>query len=201
MNIGLMGGTFDPVHLGHLAVAAAARLRFDLVKVIFIPAGQPYFKDIQAITPAWHRLNMLNLALQQSLFFHISTLEIERRGPSFAVDTVATLKKELYPQDELFFILGWDSLMAFPSWREPQRLMSLCRLVAAPRPGYPAPDISLLEKDLPGISSRTLVMDGPLLDISSTLVRRRVRDGLPLDGLVPPAVADYIAENHLYQKL
>jgi nicotinate-nucleotide adenylyltransferase len=200
MNIGLMGGTFDPVHLGHLAVAAEARLRFSLAKIIFVPAGQPYFKDISSITPARHRLNMLNLAIQRRPYYQISTLEIERSGPSFAVDTVAAMKTALDPADGLFFILGWDSLMSFPAWREPQRLMGLCRLVAAPRPGRNSLDLDLLEKSLPGISGRTLVMDKPWLDISSTQVRQRVRDGLPLTGLVPPAVARYIAENHLYQK-
>jgi nicotinate-nucleotide adenylyltransferase len=199
MNIGLMGGTFDPVHLGHLAVAAEARHRANLAKVIFIPAGQPYFKNISSITPSQHRLAMLNLAIGPGLFDRVSTLEIERSGPSFAVDTVLRMKELANPEDEIFFILGWDSLMSLPLWREPQRLISLCRLIAAPRPGYPSPNITLLEKDLPGISGRALVMDKPLLDISSTQVRNLVREGLPFAHLVPAAVAGYITEHGLYQ--
>ncbi len=199
MNIGLMGGTFDPLHLGHLAVAGEARIRANLAKVIFVPAGQPYFKDIQSVTPSHHRLAMLYLAVGQSDFYQVSTLETERNGPSFTVDTVWRMKELADPADEIYLILGWDSLMELPLWRQPQRLISLCRLIAAPRPGYPSPDISLLEQELPGISGRTLVMDSPLLDISSTRVRRLVREGLPFAHLVPSGVAGYIMEHGLYQ--
>jgi nicotinate-nucleotide adenylyltransferase len=199
MKTGVLGGTFDPVHLGHLAVAKEARLRLGLSRLIFMPAGQPYFKDVGAVTPAEHRLKMLQLAAGRSRYYEISRLEIDRAGPSFAVDTLALLKEALDPQDELYFILGWDSLMYLPTWKEPRRLISLCRLAAAPRPGYPTPDIALLEKDLPGITSRTVVMDRPLVDISSTMIRQRVREGLSIDRLVPPAVAAYISEHGLYR--
>ncbi len=198
MSIGILGGTFDPVHLGHLAIAGEARLSFNLAKVIFVPAGQPYFKDLNSITPAQHRLEMLKLAVDPEPCYEVSMLEVERPGPSFAVDTVSQLKNMQDPREELFFILGWDSLMNFPTWKDPRRLLSLCFLVAAPRPGYPPPDVSLLEKDLPGISARTFVMEKPLLDISSTDIRRRVREGKSIRRLVPAVVADYIAEHRLY---
>jgi nicotinate-nucleotide adenylyltransferase len=198
MKIGLVGGTFDPVHLGHLAVAAEAQFQANLARIVFIPAGQPYFKDISSITSSQHRLSMLNLAVEPYSFYRVSTIEIERSGPSFAVDTVSRIKDLLDPEDEIYFILGWDSLMSLPLWREPQRLIGLCRLIAAPRPGYPFPDISLMEKDLPGISARTLIMGQPLVDISSTLVRRLVREGRSIDHLVPAAVAAYIKAHGLY---
>ncbi|MBN1188710.1 MAG: nicotinate-nucleotide adenylyltransferase [Dehalococcoidales bacterium] len=194
-----MGGTFDPVHLGHLAIASEARSQANLASIIFMPAGQPYFKDISSITPSEHRIEMLRLATENDLMYQVSTLEVERRGPSFTVDTLSSMRKIVKPGDEIFFIIGWDSLMDLPSWREPQRIISLCRLIAVPRPGYPSPDISLIENELPGITGRTLVMDKPLIDISSTQVRRMVREGLAIDHLVPATVADYIVRHGLYR--
>ena len=131
-----MGGTFDPVHLGHLAVAEEAQRQIGLSEVIFVPAGHPYFKALARISAAEHRLQMLKLALANEPQFKLSLLEIERPGPSYAVDTLASLKGQIEASDELFFILGWDSLLTLPKWQEPQRLIELCYLVAAPRPGF-----------------------------------------------------------------
>jgi nicotinate-nucleotide adenylyltransferase len=200
-KIGLMGGTFDPPHLGHLAVAEEARRQLDMAEVIFIPAGNPYFKAAALISPAEHRINMLKLALADKPYFKISLLEIERPGPSYAVDTVSRIKEQSNPDDELFFIMGWDSLMTLYRWQEPERLISLCRLVAAPRPGYPRPDLAVIEENLPGISQRALVMDKPLIDISATNIRDRVRQGLPINHLAPAEVASYIREHGLYREM
>lgn len=199
MKSGILGGTFDPVHLGHLAVAEEACRYLNMNEVVFIPAGRPYFKSSSSISPAEHRVNMLNLAIADKPYFKISLMEIRRPGPSYAVDTLAKMKRQLGTGDELFFIMGWDSLLSLPQWQEPQRLLKLCRLVAAPRPGYPRPDISVLEKDLPGIAERTVVMDQPWIDISATDIRQRVRQGLPIDDLVPRAVALYIRQKRLYK--
>jgi nicotinate-nucleotide adenylyltransferase len=114
------------------------------------------------------------------------------------VDTLSQLKNQINQEDELFYILGWDSLLSLPRWQHPERLLQLCKLVAAPRPGYPKPDMLLLEKDLHGISARTVVMDRPLLDISSSDIRDRVQAGLPVDHLVPRGVAEYIQKKKLY---
>ncbi len=195
-----MGGTFDPVHLGHLALADEAWKQLKMQKVIFIPAGHPYFKALTRISAADHRLNMLKLALAGKSYFELSLIEIERPGPSYALDTLTRMKAEIGPADELFFILGWDSLLTLPKWEQPERLISLCRLVSAPRPGFPHPDLSLLEKDLPGISQRTVIMNQPVIDISSTDIRERVRQGLPIDHLVPAAVVAYIKEKGLYKQ-
>ncbi len=200
MNIGIMGGTFDPVHLGHLAIAKQAWHQLSMSEVIFMPAGHPYFKANAPISSPDDRLNMLKLALVENPHFKISLLEIQRPGPSYAVDTLSQLRKNISLSDELFFILGWDSLLTLTRWQQPERLLQLCKLVAAPRPGYSKPDLHELEQDLPGISQKTVIMDKPVIDISSTDIRERVREGLPIDHLVPRAVAEYILEHNLYKK-
>ena len=198
--IGIIGGTFDPVHLGHLAIAEEARKQIKLDKVEFLPAGHPYFKDESSISPAEDRINMLKLALAGKNYFSISLMEIMRPGPSYAVDTIAQMKEQLEAGDELYFIMGWDSLMTLHLWQEPQRLIRLCRIVAAPRPGYSEPDISLIEKRLPDIRQRVIVMERPQIDISATDIRQLVSQGLPIDHLVPEEVARYIREHHLYRR-
>jgi nicotinate-nucleotide adenylyltransferase len=198
-NLGILGGTFDPVHLGHLAIAEEARQQLNLAEVIFIPAGHPYFKTLAFISPPEHRVNMLNLALAEKAYFKISLTEIKRPGPSYAVDTVAKMKRQLSADDEIFFILGWDSLLTLPRWEQPERLIKMCKIVAVPRPGYPQPDLRLIEPDLPGVTQRTVILEKPLIDIRSTDIRERVRKGLSIDNLVPPAVVKYIQEKALYK--
>jgi nicotinate-nucleotide adenylyltransferase len=198
MKIGVLGGTFDPVHCGHLAVASEARRRLNLDEVVFMPAGHPYFKEAAAISTAEHRINMLKLAIEETPYFNISYLEIERPGPSYAVDSMVKMKAQLKSSDELFFILGWDSLLTLPRWYEADRLIQLCRIVASPRPGFSQPDIHALEKDLPGVSKRVVILDKPFIDISATSIRDRVRQSLSIEGLVPTQVAKYIQEKALY---
>lgn len=199
-NIGLIGGTFDPVHLGHLAIAESARQELNLASIIFIPAGQPYFKDLADISLSKHRVNMLKLAIAGKPYFKISMMEIKRSGPTYTIDTISRLKSKLKSGDEIFFIMGWDSLLTLYRWQEPQRLISLCRIAAAPRPGYPRPDFKQLERDLPGISQRTVKLHSPLIYISATEIRERVCHGLPIASMVPPQVAEYIKEHRLYKK-
>jgi nicotinate-nucleotide adenylyltransferase len=195
---GIMGGTFDPIHLGHLAIAEEACRELGLTEVIFMPAGHPYFKDDTVVSVAEDRVNMLRLALAGKPHYSISLMEIKRPGPTYAVETVTKLRNQLKAGSEIFFIMGWDSLMSLPRWQQPERLIRLCRIVAAPRPGYPLPDVSLIEKDLPGVTERTVVMDKPLVDISATEIRERVRQGLPVEDMVPAAVAAYIRDKGLY---
>jgi nicotinate-nucleotide adenylyltransferase len=198
-KIGVMGGTFDPVHMGHLAIAEEARKQLDMAEVVFIPAGYPYFKGQDYISPPEHRVKMLNLALADSPYFKISLIEIKRSGPSYAVDTLSRMKRQLNADDEIMFILGADSLLTLPRWERPERLITLCKIVVVPRPGYLIPVMGMLEAELPGISERTVIMEKPLINISSSDIRGRVQKGLPIADMVPAAVAQYIKQHRLYQ--
>ncbi len=198
MNIGILGGTFDPIHLAHLAVAEEVRVRLDLAEIIFVPAGQPWLKANSPISVAEHRIQMVRLAIADKPYFKLSTLEIDRAGPSYSVDTIAELQGQLGAGDELFFILGWDSLAELPLWHEPSQLIQMCRLVAVPRPGYSVPDLKKLEAKVPGLSQRVILMDKPEIDISATEIRNRVAQGLSISHLVPEPVERYIKQHRLY---
>ena len=198
MNIGVLGGTFDPVHIGHLKVAEEVTARLNLSEVIFTPAGQPWLKADNLISAAEHRLEMVRLALSGKDNFKLSTMEIDRTGPTYTVDTMAELQSQLGADDELFFILGWDNLAQLPQWHEPSRLIELCRLVAVPRVDYPPPDLASLEVTIPGLSERVILLEEPRIDINASEIRQRVRQGLSIRNLVPEAVEGYIKEHRLY---
>jgi nicotinate-nucleotide adenylyltransferase len=198
MKIGVFGGTFDPVHRGHLLIAEEARESLSLSEVIFMPAGQPLLKPPYPITPAEHRLEMLRLAVGDRPHLKVSTMEIERSGPSYTVDTIAGLREQYRRRDELFFIMGWDSLAQLESWREPSRIIRMCRLVAAPRPGCQKPDLAALEAGIPGISPRVIFLERPRVDISASAIRELAAQGMSLSHLVPEPVAEYIKQHKLY---
>jgi nicotinate-nucleotide adenylyltransferase len=200
MNIGVLGGTFDPIHIGHLKVAEEAVARLDLPRILFIPAGQPWLKlnNANAVSPVPHRLAMVRLGISGYPRFKLSTMEIERSGPTYSVDTIAQLHSGLSKGDEIFFILGWDNLMQLPKWHQPERLIELCRLVAVPRVDFPLPDLPALEKELPGISEKVILFDRPRIDINASEVRQRVAQGLSISDFVPKAVESYIKEHRLY---
>jgi len=200
MKIGVLGGTFDPVHMGHLKVAEEVTAGLNLDEVIFMPAGQPWLKADNLISPAEHRLEMLRLALSGKDNFRLSTMETERAGPTYTVDTMAELGRQLGSKNELFFILGWDNLTQLPQWHEPSRLIKLCRLVAVPRVDYPPPDLASLEGAIPGLSERVILLDAPRIDVNASEIRQRVRDGLSIHNLVPEAVEGYIKEHGLYAR-
>jgi len=198
MKIGVLGGTFDPIHNGHLIIAEAARARLDLAEVLFVPAGLPWLRTNIPLTAAEHRVQMVRLAIGNKPYFKLSTMEVERAGPSYTVDTITELKGRLGAGDELFFILGWDSLAGLPQWREPERLVKMCYLVAVPRPGYPKPDIKSLEAAIPGLAQRVILLDTPEIDISGSEIRKRVAQGLAIGQFVPEPVDRYIREQGLY---
>jgi nicotinate-nucleotide adenylyltransferase len=199
MKLGVLGGTFDPIHNGHLAVADEVRKRLELDEILFVPAGQPWLKAGKPLTEAEHRMEMVRLAVADRPYYKLSTMEIDREGPSYTVDTMSELKNQRADEDELFFILGWDSLAELPEWREPERIIRLCQLVAVPRPGYPRPDLKVLESSIPGLNERVTVLDKPTVDISASDIRERAAKRLSISGLVPDAVARYIRENGLYR--
>ena len=198
MNIGVLGGTFDPIHNGHLILAEEARARLNLAELLFVPAGQPWLKMGTPISAAGHRVEMVRLAIADKPYFNLATMEIEKAGPSYAVDTIAELEARFGAGNKLFLVLGWDSLAEFPQWREPSRLITMCYLVVAPRPGYPRPDLNALDIIIPGISQRVTMMDKPEIDISASEIRKRVAQGLSIRHLVPEPVEKYIKQHRLY---
>lgn len=196
MNTGVLGGTFDPIHIGHLVVAEEARIKLGLREVLFVPAGQPWLKQDRDITPAVHRVEMVHRAITDNPHFKLSTLEVERTGPSYTVDTLTLLQKQLGSEASLFLILGRDTLAELPLWKEPKKLVQLCRLVVPPRLG--SRDLRHLEEAIPGLLERVIQLDMPVIGVSSSEIRRRIAHGLPIRYLVPPEVEKYIAERKVY---
>jgi len=200
VKIGIMGGTFDPVHLAHLIIAEQARVELKLDKIIFIPVGKPWMKSDRKIADSADRVEMVRLAIQSNASFSLSTLEVERPGSTFTVDTLEQLWQELGLANQLFLLLGWDSLKDLPAWKAPYRISKIATIVAFPRPGFDKPDTAALEAAAPGISKNMVTMDRPLIGISSTDIRERVASGKSIRYLVPDAVADYIISYNLYAK-
>jgi nicotinate-nucleotide adenylyltransferase len=199
VNIAVLGGTFDPIHNGHLLVAGVVKERLAPAEIVFMPAGQPWLKSERIISPVEDRVEMVRRAIAGNPAYSLSDVETARSGPTYTVDTIRELKGRILPQDELYFILGWDNLLDLPRWHKPQELISLCKLVAVPRIGYRVPDNATLEKLLPGLSERVILLDKPEIDISASVIRERVGLGLSLNYLVPAAVEAYLKEKGLYK--
>jgi len=200
MDIGVLGGTFDPVHAGHLVIAEEARLRLSLARVIFVPAGQPWLKTGRTITPAVHRVEMVRQAIAAKPYFELSIIEVDRPGPSYSVETITILQQQLGAEARFFFLVGWDSLAELPQWKEPDRLIQLCKVVAVTRPGFSRPDLKALESSVPGVTQSVVWLDIPPVDISSSDIRKRVAQGLSIHDLVSDEVESYIKEKKLYRK-
>jgi nicotinate-nucleotide adenylyltransferase len=198
MRVGILGGTFDPPHIGHLVIAEEAREKLSLAMVFFVPAREPPHKKGEPISPLKDRVAMVRLALDDHPFFALSLAEAGRPGPSFTVDTLRQLLDEFPPATELYFVMGMDSLAALPTWHEPGKLIQLCTLAVLRRPGYSA-NMEELERDIPGLASRVVFIPAPELEISSTDLQARVRSGLSIQYMVPGCVAEYVAEHHLYE--
>jgi len=148
VKTGIFGGTFDPIHNGHLGVAAEVKGRLGLTGIMFVPAGQPLNKDMP-VAAAEHRYEMVRIAIVDRPYFKLSRIEMDRAGPSYTVDTIAEVQGQPGSSSEIFFILGWDNLIELHMWREPSRLIKMCHLVAVHRPGVPRPDLDVLEAALP----------------------------------------------------
>ncbi|MFL5624244.1 MAG: nicotinate-nucleotide adenylyltransferase [Ktedonobacteraceae bacterium] len=202
-RIGLLGGTFDPIHYGHLVVAEEVRAALNLIEMIFVPAGQPPHKQGEIITPAAHRLAMLELAITSNPHFSISLVELDRPGPSYTVDTLRLLRQQWGAQTALYFVIGWDGLEELSSWYDPEGILEqVTHLVAIHRPGYE--EVSgyrtRLEERLPALKQRLLTTSAPQLDISATDLRQRVAEGRPIKYQTPEAVEYYIAQHGLYRQ-
>lgn len=197
MRLGVLGGTFDPVHVAHLVLGEVAREDLGLDRVLFVPAGQPWRKSGREIAAATDRIAMLRLATAGNSAFGVSTVEMDRDGPSYTEVTLEAFLKEYGKNTELFFVLGRDSLADFPHWHDPQRIAELATLVVADRDAGGVS--SELEPALPGIVARLCWVRMPRIDIDSTGIRNRVREGRSIRYRVPDGVASYIEERGLYR--
>lgn len=200
LKTGILGGTFDPIHTGHLILAEEVKSRLGLDEIIFIPTGQPYYKADKTISPATDRLNMVKLAISGKPYFRVMDIEIKRSGPTYTADTLNDLKLILPEKTELYFILGWDNLEALPRWHKAPEIIRLCQLVAVPRIGQVKPDVDELDDKLPCLQQSLIMLSKPEVDVSSSLVRERVENGQGVEHLVPEAVAAYIKEHGLYHR-
>ncbi len=196
--IGVFGGTFDPIHQAHLAVAESARDALDIDRILFIPAAQPPHKPDRVVTPAEHRLAMVEAAIAGNPAFETSRIEIDRGGMSYTVDTLTALHASL-PDVRLALILSVESFLGLPTWHEPDRVRAMADLIVAPRDGYPMADQGFLARHFPGVPARATFLDGPWMRLSASEIRARAAAGRSVRYLVPDAVAAYIGDHALYQ--
>jgi nicotinate-nucleotide adenylyltransferase len=222
-HIGVLGGTFDPIHFGHLVIAEEVYATLNLAKMVFVPAGQPPHKPGQIVTPAPDRLTMLELAIGSNPHFVISRVDLDRPGPSYTVETLRLLREQWGEQTAIYFVIGWDSLEDLLDWYDPVGILKqLDHLVAVKRPGYPLPAhvvngadagdqdtrgeheekeyIDRLEERLPGIRQRLIIVPAPQVQISATELRQRVAEGRPIKYQLPEVVEQYILQHGLYRQ-
>jgi nicotinate-nucleotide adenylyltransferase len=195
-SIGLFGGTFDPIHHGHLAVAEEVREALGLASVRFVPAAASPFKTDRAVTAGEHRMAMVEAAIAGNPRFHSSRMELDRPAPSYTVHTVETLASR--GPLLLWLILSSEALAGFPRWRDPSRILELARVAVVPRDGFDPLGSAWVGENFPGREDRFAFLPGPLLPISGSVVRRRAAAGRSVRYLVPDAVARYIAQHDLY---
>jgi nicotinate-nucleotide adenylyltransferase len=194
-RVGVMGGTFDPIHHGHLVAAEEARWQFDLDRVVFVPTGRPWQKPA-GVSPAEDRYRMTVLATASNPAFTVSRLEVDHQGPTYTVDTLRRLRAAQPAGTRLFFITGADAVLQILTWKEPDQVLALAEFIAATRPGF---DLARLIGQVPGAAGRVHRMEIPALAISSSDLRTRVARGAPIQYLVPDEVARYIHDHALYQ--
>jgi nicotinate-nucleotide adenylyltransferase len=198
-SLGVLGGTFDPIHHGHLLIAEEARETLGLERVLLVPAASPPHKPGRPISDARHRLAMLELAIAGNRSFEAGRLELARGGTSYTVDTLLALRTERGPgADDPWLVLSAEALAELPTWREPDRILELSRLAVVPRGGFAVLDGGWVTRHFPGREERVRFLAGPLLPISGSVVRRRAAAGRSVRYLVPEDVARYIAEHRLY---
>lgn len=220
LRLGLLGGSFNPVHNGHLAIARQTRESLGLDQILFIPTSHPPHKPNSSLAPAQDRYEMVRLAIASDPALALSDVELRRPGKSYSIDTIRLLQQEYGPQTQLFFLIGLDAFLDFPSWRDPQTLLTLCQFVVLSRPGLsfrslssvallpPIPYPSLADLDAGRISriealigtQRLICLKLSPCAVSASDVRARIRQGLPAANLLPPLVESYILQHHLYQE-
>ena len=221
LRLGLLGGSFNPIHNCHLTIAHHVYEHMQLSQVLFIPTGNPPHKRDDSLAPANVRYEMVRLAIADSSFFMVSDIEIQRKGKSYSIETIRALRRHYGPSTELFFIIGLDAFLDLPTWREPHELLTICHFVVVPRPErsfqalaempllpnlHPATlalldtgtqkQLDILVPSCPGITCLVI----PPCPTSASEIRRRVRSGLPLANMLPPPVESYILRHSLYQE-
>lgn len=200
-----MGGTFNPIHYGHLVTAEEARIQFNLDRVLFIPTGDPSHKEGQKITNAQQRYLMTVMATGSNPYFYVSRMEIDRPQPSYTMDTIKDLHK-VYKDSQIFFITGTDAVLDILTWKNPAEILNLCIFIAATRPGYELDKLNNIKKRLEDelgiadINEKIHIIKIPALAISSTDIRNRVRTGKPIRYLLPEGVANHIYKMNFYKK-
>ena len=199
MRVGVFGGTFDPIHVGHLIVAETAANELGLDQVLFIPAGYPYLKSGEKVSDAAHRMAMVDLAVESNPRFAASDIEVQRPGPSYTVDTLDQLRDCLGPSAQLFVILGLDSVADMVRWKDPAGIFERASVVGYPRPGAEDPDREALDRIVTGASDRLVLLEGPRVDVSGTDIRRRVARGRSIRYQVLDPVLRYIQDQGLYR--
>lgn len=197
-RIGIFGGTFDPIHIGHLILAEEARFQLALDRVYLVPAGNPPHKQKRNLTAIAHRLMMAELATADMPGLWVSRVDADRPGPHYANEMVQCLRQQMGAAAHFFFLMGMDSLRDLPSWRQPQWLIQQCTLVVLTRHDI-AIDWTRLEEALPGLRERVILLDMPELEIASHILRERIRKGAPICHQVPRPVEAYITKHGLYQ--
>lgn len=200
-NIGIMGGTFDPIHYGHLFIAECARHKFGLDKILFIPSGMPVHKRRNNIIEPIHRLTMTQLAVQSNPFFEVSTIETDRSGPTYAIDTLRQIHSQNENSQEYFFITGADAILEILTWKDVDEIFELCQFIAVTRPGFSFDEMTKVQQ---GLSMNQLkrihIYETAGILVSSTDIRQRAGSGEPIKYLVPEEVEKYIIQNKLYSK-
>ena len=194
MRIGILGGVFNPIHYGHLVIAGEAKDKLNLDKVIFVPTGKAPHKKVKGATPE-ERYQMVSLAIKGNSSFEVSPIEIEKSKlasrPTFTLETIREFIK-IYNKAEIYFIVGLDEMLKISTWKEPKKLLELCKFVVVTRPGY---ESSKLDKR---IASKVMMLQVPGLEISASDIRKRIKTGRPIKYLLPPSVEEYIRKKRLY---
>jgi len=202
-NIGLFGGSFNPVHMGHLILAEIARTEAKLDQMLFVPAKEPPHKIMRRLAPAEDRLRMTELAVEDNDYFQISEIELKREGPSYTLLTVRELRDRLETGDNLFLVVGADSVHEMPDWWHAKELVREIPIIALRRPGYPMGNLEKVRAEFGDEAVeqiQELAVETPLLQISSTDIRKRIRTGRTIRYLVPDKVRAFILENQLYKE-
>lgn len=199
VRIAIMGGTFDPIHYGHLVTAEEARTQFNLQEVIFVPTGNPPHKKSYSVTRPEHRYQMTFLAAKSNPFFKVSRIEIDRKGFSYTIDTILNFREQCGKETEIYFITGADAILEILTWKNFKQLLDQCSFIAATRPGFNLSELNTkLVNFSEEIKNRIHFMEIPALSISSTDIRQRVLEGRTIKYLMPEAVQEYIYNNTLY---